>query len=193
MHSESKIKMTFRKGHWLKSIAALVFSAIIVFIVASIPKMESENVSKEFGLTTSTDQVDLTQNLSVRDSIESFGSEFLGVPYVYGGNGTNGFDCSGFVYHVFKNFSIDVPRSTSQYEGVGMEISIDSVKKGDLLLFLSPTRNAIGHIGIVTNPNGMETEFIHASSGKEMEVIISSLKQPNYNRRFVKAVSVIEE
>lgn len=185
--------MTFRKGHWLKSITALVFSAIIVFIVASIPKRESENVSKEFGLTTSTDQVDLIQNLSVRDSIESFGSEFLGVPYVYGGNGTNGFDCSGFVYHVFKNFSIDVPRSTSQYEGVGMEISIDSVKKGDLLLFLSPTRNAIGHIGIVTNPNGMETEFIHASSGKEMEVIISSLKQPNYNRRFVRAVSVIEE
>lgn len=185
--------MTFRKGHRLKIIAALVFSVTIVFILAFIPQKESIIVSREFGITTSTDQGDSTQNLAVRDSIESFGSEFLGVPYVYGGNGINGFDCSGFVYHVYKNFSIDVPRSTSQYENVGKEISIDSVKKGDLLLFLSPTRNAIGHIGIVTNPNGMETEFIHASSGKEMQVIISSLKQPNYNRRFARAVSVIED
>lgn len=185
--------MTLRKGHRLKIIAALVFTAIIVFIVAFIPKMKTGEVSDEIELGTLTNHMDTIHNSSMRDSIENFGSEFLGVPYVYGGNGSDGFDCSGFVYHVFKNFAISVPRSTSQYENVGKEISIDSVKKGDLLLFLSPTRDAIGHIGIVTNPNGMETEFIHASSGKEMQVIISSLKQPNYNRRFVRAVSVIEE
>lgn len=185
--------MAFKKEHSLKIIAALIFFAIIVFVVAFIPPKESGNVSTEIGLVISTDPVDTTLNSSMRDSIENFGNEFLGVPYVYGGNGKDGFDCSGFVYHVFKNFSIDVPRSTSLYEGVGRKISIDSIKKGDLLLFLSPTRDAIGHIGIVTNPKGMETEFIHASSGKEMQVIISSLKQPNYNRRFVRAVSVIED
>jgi hypothetical protein len=185
--------MAYQKGQSLIIIAALVFSSIIVFIVAFIPPKESGNVTTEIGLLISTDPLDTTLISSLRDSIESFGSEFLGVPYIYGGNGAEGFDCSGFVYHVFKNFSIDVPRSTSLYEGVGREISIDNVKKGDLLLFLSPTRDAIGHIGIVTNPKGMETEFIHASSGKEMQVIISSLKQPNYNRRFVRAVSVIED
>jgi hypothetical protein len=39
----------------------------------------------------------------------------------------------------------------------------------------------------------METEVIHASSGKERGVIISVLKMPNDNRRFVRALSVIEE
>jgi len=185
--------MTLKKGSPLKIIVVFVVLAIIVLIIASISKKESENVAKEIELKTSSAQDDTIRNVSVRDSIEDFGSEFLGVPYVYGGNDANGFDCSGFVFFVFNNFSIELPRSTSQFGGVGKEISIDSVKKGDLLLFLSPTRNEIGHIGIVTKPNGMETEFIHASSGKEMEVIISSLKQPNYTRRFVRAVSVIED
>lgn len=130
-------------------------------------------------------------NVPLRDSIESFGMELLGTPYVAAGCGRDGFDCSGFVYFVFQNFGIKVPRSSSQFEKFGKEVSIDSVKKGDILVFLSPTRNAIGHVGIVTNPKGMESDFIHSSSSREMKVIISSLKQEGYNRRFVKAVSVL--
>ncbi|WP_332913161.1 C40 family peptidase [Algoriphagus boritolerans] len=130
---------------------------------------------------------------SLRDSLDLFGKDLLGIPYSYAGTSREGFDCSGFIYYVFKNFDIDVPRSSSQYADFGKEVAIDQIQKGDILIFLSPTRDEIGHLGIVTNPNGMETEFIHASSGKEMKVIISSLKQPNYNRRFVKAISVIED
>jgi hypothetical protein len=37
---------------------------------------------------------------------------------------------------------------------------------------------------------GMDSDFIHASSGKEMKVIVSSLKQEGYSRRFVKAINV---
>jgi len=73
----------------------------------------------------------------------------------------------------------------------GKEIPITNVKKGDILLFLSPTRNVIGHIGIVTNPNGMESDFIHSSSGREMKVIVTSLKKPGYTLRFVKTISVL--
>ncbi|MFN3999588.1 C40 family peptidase [Algoriphagus sp.] len=130
---------------------------------------------------------------SLRDSLEDFGKELLGVPYIYAGSSRAGFDCSGFVHYVFKNFGISVPRSSSQFSDFGEEVALDLVQKGDILVFLSPTRDEIGHLGIVINPNGMETEFIHASSGKEMQVVISSLKQPNYNRRFVKAIKVIEE
>lgn len=133
----------------------------------------------------------LVENMPLRDSIESFGMELLGTPYVYGACSREAFDCSGFVYFVFQNFGIQVPRSSSQFENFGREVSIDNVKKGDILVFLSPTRNAIGHIGIVTNANGMESEFIHASSSKEMKVMISSLRQEGYNRRFVKAVNVL--
>jgi cell wall-associated NlpC family hydrolase len=130
-------------------------------------------------------------NVSLRDSIVSFGMELLGTPYVVAASGRDGFDCSGFVYFVFKHHKIQVPRSSAGFSNFGKEISIDNVKKGDILLFLSPTRNTIGHVGIVTNPKGKESDFIHASSGREMKVIITSLKQEGYARRFVKAVDVL--
>ena len=127
----------------------------------------------------------------LREDILRFGTNLLGTPYVYAGTSTKGFDCSGFVYYVFKNFDINVPRSSSLFKNFGKEVPIDEVKKGDILLFLSPTRNAIGHIGIVSNADGMDSDFIHASSSKQMQVMISSLKQKGYTRRFVKAVRVL--
>jgi cell wall-associated NlpC family hydrolase len=130
-------------------------------------------------------------NVSLRDSIVSFGMKLLGTPYVEGACSKDGFDCSGFVYFVFQHFKIQIPRSSSQFKNFGKEISIDSVRKGDILVFLSPTRNVIGHVGIVTNPKGKESDFIHATSGSEMKVIITSLKQEGYNRRLVKALDVL--
>lgn len=132
-------------------------------------------------------------NVGLRDSIVGFGMGLLGTPYMEASSNKDGFDCSGFVYYVFKNYKISVPRSSSQFNNFGKEIPIDDVKKGDILVFLSPTRNVIGHIGIVTNPKGMESDFIHASSGSEMGVIISSLKQKGYTSRFVKAVNVLSD
>ena len=117
--------------------------------------------------------------------------ELLGTPYVTAGNGKEGFDCSGYVYFVYQQFNIDVPRSSAAFENYGSEIPIEKVQKGDLLLFLSPTRNAIGHIGIVSDAKGMESEFIHATSGGEMKVVITKLSNEGYARRFVKAIRVI--
>ena len=131
------------------------------------------------------------EDLSLSEKIMSFGMQLLGTPYVSAGTSKKGFDCSGFVYYVFNHFKIQVPRSSSQFKNFGIEISIADVKKGDILLFLSPTRNVIGHIGIVSNPKGMESDFIHSSSGREMKVIITSLKKPGYTRRFVKAIRVL--
>ncbi len=128
---------------------------------------------------------------SLGNKIVNFGMGLLGTPYITAGCSKNGFDCSGFVYYVYNNFKIKVPRSSSQFENFGKEIPIADVKKGDILLFLSPTRNVIGHLGIVTNPKGMESDFIHATSGREMQVVITSLKKPGYTRRFVKAIRVL--
>jgi cell wall-associated NlpC family hydrolase len=123
----------------------------------------------------------------------NFGKALLGTPYIEASCSVDGFDCSEFVYYVFQHYKIQVPRSSSQFTNFGKEIPIERVKKGDILVFLSPTRNVIGHVGIVTNPKRMQSDFIHASSGSDMKVIISSLKQKSYTRRFVKAVDVLSE
>ncbi|MFT7592479.1 MAG: cell wall-associated NlpC family hydrolase [bacterium] len=136
------------------------------------------------------DTISLQDVLSLEDSIISFGMTYLGTPYSEAGNGEKGFDCSGFVYFVFQHFNIAVPRSSKDFKEVGKDISIEEIRKGDILLFLSPTRNEIGHVGIVSTPNG--SDFIHASSGSEYSIIISNLARDGYSKRFAKAIRVLE-
>lgn len=181
-------KIHFSKIAMLIGLSAIVLLSIITYFsfrdVKKLPERDEASVK-----VTLTNPV--KNNASLEDNIVSYGIELLGTPYVGGGSNMDGFDCSGFVYFVFKHFKIQVPRSSSQFKDFGKEISIDSVRKGDILVFLSPTRNVIGHLGIVTNPKGKESDFIHASSGREMKVIITSLKNKGYTRRFIKAVRVL--
>src|SRR6476620_12447155 len=75
------------------------------------------------------------KNEMLRDSIVNFSIDYLGTPYVVAGSSEAGFDCSGFVYFVFKHFKVEVPRSSADFEHFGKHISIDDIQKGDLLLF----------------------------------------------------------
>jgi len=179
--------MTTKKINLLKFTILIVLSVIVLGSIAYGSFRENRSSSENVGTIVN----DTIKPIKLRDNIVNFGMELLGTPYVESSSSKNGFDCSGFVYYVFQHHKIQVPRSSSQFMNFGMEIPIENVKKGDILLFLSPTRNVIGHVGIVTNPNGKYSDFIHASSGREMKVIISSLKQKGYTRRFVKAIDVL--
>ena len=69
------------------------------------------------------------------DSIIKFSRTFLGTPYRYGGSTPRGFDCSGFMVYVFKNFSIDLPRTgTEQYHSYA-SVPRHNIRKGDLVFF----------------------------------------------------------
>lgn len=171
----------------LKSGTLIALLAIVLCSIAYASLVVSTRISK--GNKSSFQ--DTTPNpTTLRDSVVNFSMELLGTPYLESGSNKNGFDCSGFVHYVFQHFKIQVPRSSPQFEHFGKEIPIESVQKGDILVFLSPTSNAIGHIGIVTNPKGNESDFIHSTSGREMKVVITSLKKEGYARRFIKAVRV---
>lgn len=176
----------------LNNIGKLIFLVLVLCLVGYItyfkPKASETPTQLEKGEITFSS---IQTNYTLQDSIVQYGLELLGTPYVTAGNGEEGFDCSGYVYFVYKHFDIDVPRSSAAFENFGREIPVEKVEKGDLLLFLSPTRNAIGHIGIVTVANGMESDFIHATSGRQMKVVITSLSNQGYTRRFVKAIRVI--
>jgi cell wall-associated NlpC family hydrolase len=179
--------MTSKKIYSLKFVAFIGSALLILGSVAyGSPRVNLPQRNETFVKDTLTES-----DVYLGDKIVSFGMSLLGIPYVAAGSSKKGFDCSGFVYFVFNHFKIQVPRSSSEFKNFGKDIPIGSVKKGDILLFLSPTRKVIGHIGIVTNPNGMESDFIHSSSGREMKVIVTSLKKPGYTRRFVKAIRVL--
>lgn len=188
----NSVFMTFKKIPLLKFASIIGLLIIVLGAHAYCPSRENKRFpERDETIDKNTPVNPIKNNASLEDSIVSFGMKLLGTPYVGGGSSKVGFDCSGFVYYVFKHFKIQVPRSSSQYKDFGKEIPIESVRKGDILVFLSPSRNVIGHLGIVTNPKGNESDFIHASSGREMKVIVTSLKKESYTRRFVKAVRVL--
>lgn len=180
---------------YIKISALIIVFLIIAYTVYSNTQVQSKD--QEISLNTVEVEnheiaVDVVEtNSSLQDSIVNYGMKFLGTPYVTAGCSVDGFDCSGFVYFVFQHYHIDVPRSSADFENFGIDIPIEEAEKGDILLFLSPTRDMIGHIGILSNPNGMESDFIHASSGRAMQVIITSLTNEGYTRRFVKAIRVL--
>jgi hypothetical protein len=181
--------MTFKKVNILK-FATIIGSLLLILGSAAYGSSRAATFLPQRNEAFVKDTL-IESDVYLGDKVVNFGMGLLGTPYVAAGSSKKGFDCSGFVYYVFNHFKIQVPRSSSEFKNFGKEIPIANVKKGDILLFLSPTTNVIGHIGIVTNPKGMESDFIHSSSGREMKVIVTSLKKPGYTRRFVKAIRVL--
>jgi cell wall-associated NlpC family hydrolase len=130
-----------------------------------------------------------------RDSLIVFAKKHLGIPYVYASsNPQKGFDCSGFVSYVFKNFGMTLPRSSSGYKNIGKALKPEEFKVGDILVFYGyKNRNVVGHVGIICEANGMQSKFIHASSGKAQQVTITALDTEHYTKRFYKCVDVLSE
>ncbi|GAA1116015.1 C40 family peptidase [Citricoccus alkalitolerans] len=67
----------------------------------------------------------------------------VGVPYVYGGKTTSGWDCSGFVAWAYRQAGINIPSSTSAIRGSGLFVQTSNPKPGDLVF-----QNGGGHVGI---------------------------------------------
>jgi len=184
--------MTFKMVHPLRLAAIIGFPLIVLLLLLVNNIRKTESNPMHIVPTSRLNNIISKSNNALRDSIVNYSQTLLGTPYVIASCDKNGFDCSGFVYYVFQHFKITVPRSSSEFNNFGKMVALDSAKIGDVVVFLSPTKNVIGHVGIISLAKGNESEFIHASSGDEMKVIISSLKQAGYKKRFVKVVDVLQ-
>lgn len=108
------------------------------------------------------------------------GKKYLGVPYVFGGTSSKGFDCSGFTQFVYKQNGITVPRATTGQATAGTKLSKADLQAGDLIIFSNTYKAGPSHAGIYIG-NG---QFIHASSVGSGGVIISDLNSNYYSSHF---------
>lgn len=125
-----------------------------------------------------------------REEIVAFAKKYMGTKYCYaGGSPESGFDCSGFVNFVFKHFDMELPRSSSGFATIGKSLKPEEFQVGDVLVFYGyKDKNSVGHVGIISEANGMKSKFIHSSSGKEMAVTISELGSDAYTKRFYRCI-----
>lgn len=118
---------------------------------------------------------------SIGEQIVAFAEQFLGTPYVWAGSSPSGFDCSGFVSYVFKNFGYTVKRTAASMYTNGVAVDKSELQIGDAVFFASSSES-IGHVGIYIG----DGEFIHSSSGCGY-VTISGLDESYYSRMYVGA------
>lgn len=131
-----------------------------------------------------------TKNTSPAELV-AFARTLIGTPYKYGSiKPQDGFDCSGFITHVFNHFGIAVPRSSVDFTNAGEEIPVAESRPGDLILFTGTdsTIRTVGHMGIIVS-NSDSLHFIHSTSGKAYGVTITPLNT-YYQGRFVKTIRV---
>ena len=102
--------------------------------------------------------------------------------------GPDHFDCSGFVYYLFKENGIALPRASLQQSKAGEKLTRKALKRGDILFFDTHAREHVNHSAVYLG-NG---KFIHSSSGKAYGVTVSELDKGFYKDKFRWGIRKIE-
>ncbi len=122
----------------------------------------------------------------VGDQMVATAKLYLGTPYVWAGMSPSGFDCSGFVYYLYKNYGYSLHRvAQDMYSYDGVFVDKANLQVGDIVCFgYGPY--SITHVGMYIG-NG---QFIHSSSGSGY-VVITDLSQNYYTRMYVGAKRIL--
>lgn len=117
------------------------------------------------------------------DNVEKVAKMFVGVPYLWGGTSTKGFDCSGYTKTVYRMNGMELNRDANQQALMGEVVATGKdflgLKKGDLLFFgrkaTDEKPERIWHVGIYLG----NKEFIHCAG----RVRVSSFDEtaPHYD------------
>ena len=124
--------------------------------------------------TQSRIKIEASANEIKIDKLITLAKSKLGSSYLFAKAGPDNFDCSGFVYYLFQEHNISIPRtSLAQSQNENNILNREQIKKGDILFFDTSNRGHINHSGVYLGKD----KFIHASSGKANGVTISSLNE----------------
>ena len=147
--------------------AATLFKAKIKQQNAQIKKLEeeeakkaAEEAAKASAGKSNSSNVDSSSIISGASGsakgkdIANFACRYVGNPYVAGGTSlTNGADCSGFTFAVYKEFGISLPRTSTSQRSAGREVSLSDAQPGDIVCYA-------GHVAIYIGGG----RIVHAST-----------------------------
>lgn len=114
------------------------------------------------------------------EQLVALAKQYLGTPYVLGGNGPSSFDCSGFTKYIYAQFGYSLNRTATDQLQNGVSISRDELQPGDLVFFRYRTSKPVSHVGIYIGGG----EFIHASTNRYV-VQIDQMNSGHYDNVYV--------
>lgn len=141
-------------------------------------------VSSDY-ITITTEPATSTSS-ALGEQIVALAEQYLGTPYVLGGNGPSSFDCSGFTKYIYAQFGYSLNRTATDQLQNGVSVSRDELQPGDLVFFKYNTSKPVSHVGIYIG-NG---EFIHASTNRYM-VQIDQMNTGHYANVYVYARRIL--
>lgn len=150
-------------------------------MTAAVPPRPAERSQSSNISRLASDLMSRTRELAGR--ITTRAMHFVGTPYVFGGTSVYGFDCSGYVQHVFAMVGINLPRTADAQYLVGRHIAQQQMVRGDLVFFTTYLPG-VSHVGIYLG-NG---SFIHSS---RRGVAVSNLHEGYWASRYVGATHII--
>ncbi len=114
-------------------------------------------------------------------NLASYARSLVGIRYKYGGSSPDtGFDCSGFVGHVFRHtLGINLPRTSEEISHVGKSVSTDNLRVGDLVFFNTLNRR-FSHVGIYLGSD----RFIHAPSTSTGSVRTDNMREDYWKKHY---------
>jgi cell wall-associated NlpC family hydrolase len=124
----------------------------------------------------------LSRTTQLAVSLTRSALRFIGTPYVFGGTSPSGFDCSGYVQHVFAMLGMHIPRTADAQYDAGQSIHGD-MSQGDLVFFQTYAPG-VSHVGIYLGHG----QFVHASSHG---VMVSKLSDSYWRVRYIGAKRLV--
>ena len=114
----------------------------------------------------------------------AFSERFVGLPYLWGGTSTFGYDCSGFTQMLYRRLGVLMPRDADQQAAWSelKPVARAELRPGDLLYF-GASQNKITHTGMYIGDGA----FINATAHDKPVVQICKLADEHWTRLFVAA------
>jgi cell wall-associated NlpC family hydrolase len=150
--------------------------SIITSLFDVIPDKDVDISTKDSDPSLNDDIELLNAFVHERDLLVNISKMYLGIPYVWAGIDTSGFDCSGFTCFIMKQQGKDLPRRAIEQYDKARKINPAHAQKGDLVFF--DGGSGISHVGMLISERGKPLVMIHASTSSG--VIITEIEKSDY-------------
>ncbi|PKM95097.1 MAG: hypothetical protein CVU84_07185 [Firmicutes bacterium HGW-Firmicutes-1] len=148
-------------------------------------KTEDHQIGYAFGTYIDSSKPSSSSSGDVRSQVVTYAKQFLGNPYVFGGNSlTNGIDCSAFTQQILRKYGYSISRTSYTQINDGTRITAGELLPGDLVFY--GFSGVISHVGMYIG----DGKIIHASS-PSTGILISGLYTQG-KKPYIGSVRIIE-